>query len=116
MRFVARISPCLLGLLFCLTAYAQRDLGTITGNVTDPTGGAVAGAKITITEDATGLSYTVETSSSGDYARPALKPGTYTVTAEAPDSGAWLNRTSSSAVVTASEYRCSLLSEMTHNL
>jgi len=84
MRFVARISPCLLGLLFCLTTYAQRDLGTITGNVTDPTGGAVAGAKITITEDATGLSYTVETSSSGDYARPALKPGTYTVTAEAP--------------------------------
>ena len=65
-------------------AFAQRDLGTITGTITDPQGAAVPGAKVTITEDATGLSYIVETSGSGEYVRPALKPGTYTVTAEAP--------------------------------
>src|SRR5437016_10253979 len=63
--------------------YAQRDLGTITGTVTDPQGSAVPRAKVTITEDATGLSYTVQTSDTGDYVRPALKPGTYTVTVEA---------------------------------
>ncbi|MCU1260272.1 MAG: TonB-dependent receptor, partial [Bryobacterales bacterium] len=65
-------------------AFAQRDLGTITGTVTDPQGGGVPNAKVTITEDATGLQYTVQTTSAGDYIRPALKPGTYTVAAEAP--------------------------------
>src|SRR5689334_20005381 len=65
-------------------AFAQRDLGTITGTISDPQGAAVPGAKVTITEDATGLSYVVETSGAGEYVRPALKPGTYTVTAEAP--------------------------------
>src|SRR5690242_2065606 len=65
-------------------AFAQRDLGTITGTITDPQGAAVPGAKVTITEDATSLSYIVETSGSGEFIRPALKPGTYTITAEAP--------------------------------
>jgi hypothetical protein len=69
--------------LFTGMALAQRDLGTITGTVTDPTGAVVPGATITITEDATGLSYKVQTGASGDYVRPALKPGVYTLTAEA---------------------------------
>src|SRR2546423_10649999 len=65
-------------------ALAQRDLGTITGIITDPQGAAITGAKITITEDATGLTYDVLSSGAGEYIRPLLKPGTYTVTAEAP--------------------------------
>ena len=69
--------------LFTGTALAQRDLGTVTGTVTDPTGAVVPGATVTITEDATGLSYKVETGASGDYTRPALKPGIYTVAAQA---------------------------------
>src|SRR5207245_6988582 len=43
----------------------------------------VPNAKVTITEDATGLSYEVTSSGEGEYIRPLLKPGTYTVTAEA---------------------------------
>lgn len=73
----------LLVLLFASLALAQRDLGTITGTVTDPQGAAVPNVKITITEDATGLKYEVTTGDSGDYTRPALKPGIYTVSAEA---------------------------------
>lgn len=64
--------------------FAQRDLGTITGTVTDPQGGGVPDAKVTITEDATGLSYSVLTNSVGEYIRPLLKPGTYTIAVEAP--------------------------------
>src|SRR5271157_59523 len=64
-------------------ALAQRDLGTLTGTVTDPSGAAVPNAKVTITEDATGLSYDVTTSANGEYTRPLLKPGTYTLTVEA---------------------------------
>jgi hypothetical protein len=57
----------------------QRDLGTLTGTVSDPTGAVIPGAKVTITEDATSLAYNVTTDQSGVYVRPALKPGTYTV-------------------------------------
>ncbi len=81
MNQAVRLVCTLLFVSICLLA--QRDLGTITGTVTDPQGAAVPRAKVTITEDATGLSYVVETSDTGDYVRPALKPGTYTVTAEA---------------------------------
>jgi hypothetical protein len=69
--------------LFAVSAFAQRDLGTILGTVTDQNGGVIVGANITITEDATGLTYKVMTGQTGEFIRPALKPGTYTVTAEA---------------------------------
>jgi hypothetical protein len=64
--------------------FAQRDLGTITGTVTDSTGAVVAAARITITEQATGVKSVAETDSSGVYIRPLLKAGNYTVEVEAP--------------------------------
>lgn len=70
-------------LVFSTIAFAQRDLGTITGTITDPQGGVVPNVKITITEVATGLTYGVVSDADGTYVRPALKPGTYTVAAEA---------------------------------
>jgi len=73
-----------LALLFTSFALAQRDLGTITGTVADSTGAVVPGAAITITNDQTGESSTLRTSAAGDYTRPALLPGRYTVSAEAP--------------------------------
>src|SRR5690349_19711335 len=63
---------------------AQRDLATLTGTVTDPSGAVIAGATVTITEVETSLSYSVMTDRAGVYARPALKPGAYTVQVEAP--------------------------------
>jgi hypothetical protein len=71
-------------LLFSFAALAQRDLGSITGTVSDPQGAAVPNAKVTITNDATGVSYTLTTNEAGSYTQPTLNPGTYTVTAEAP--------------------------------
>jgi hypothetical protein len=83
MRHVVGVRAVLLGLLLVIAVFAQRDLGTIVGTVTDPTGAAIPNAKVTITEVATNLSYSVTTGASGDYVRPALKPGTYSVVAEA---------------------------------
>jgi len=83
MRQVALTRLVLFGLFCAAALFAQRDLGTITGTITDPTGAAIPNAKITITEVATNLSYTVTSNTSGEYVRPALKPGTYTVAAEA---------------------------------
>jgi hypothetical protein len=63
--------------------YAQRDLSTLAGTVTDSTGGVVANAKVTITETATGQVYEITTNSQGEFVRPALKPSTYTVSVTA---------------------------------
>jgi len=79
-------SLCLLTLFALLSStmlFAQRDLGTITGTVSDPQGAAVPNATVVITEDATGLTYQVQTDSAGTYVRPLLKAGTYTVDVEA---------------------------------
>jgi hypothetical protein len=78
-------TAALLGLvlsLFAVPASAQRDLGTITGTIIDPQGAGVPNAKVTILENATGLSYTVIANETGEFVRPLLKPGTYTVTVE----------------------------------
>lgn len=77
--------------LFCLVmclclampALAQRDMGTILGTVTDATGAVVPGAQVTITEEATGITNVVQSDAAGNYIRPLLKPGTYTVSIEA---------------------------------
>jgi len=68
----------------CAVAFAQRDLGTVTGTITDAQGAAVPSAKLTLTEDATGVSYNIQSNASGSFTRPALKAGTYTITVEAP--------------------------------
>src|SRR5581483_8203937 len=74
-----------LALVFCASiVFAQRDLGTISGTVTDPTGSAVPNAKVTITEDATGVAHSSQSNETGSYTLPALHPGTYTVDIEAP--------------------------------
>jgi hypothetical protein len=63
----------------CCTLFAQRDLGTITGTVTDASGGAVAGAKVVLTEVSTGSRQETATDPSGTYVRTLLRPGTYTI-------------------------------------
>jgi hypothetical protein len=71
--------------LFCAcAAFAQRDLATITGTVTDSTGGVVANAKVTITEQGTGQIYELTTNGTGEFTRPALKPSTYNISVTAP--------------------------------
>src|SRR5215471_21101047 len=79
----AALGCVLLTTFFAAGLFAQRDLGTITGSISDPQGHAVANAKVTILENATGLSYSALTNETGEFVRPLLKPGTYTVTVEA---------------------------------
>ncbi len=65
-------------------AFAQAAAG-ITGSVTDSTGAAVPGAKITITNIATQQNFNLESSSSGSYALTnGVLPGRYTLTVIAP--------------------------------
>lgn len=82
MRHVVAPRAIVVFILAAICAFAQRDLGTITGTITDPQGAGVPNARVTITEDATGLSYSVQTSEVGEFVRPLLKAGTYTITVE----------------------------------
>ena len=83
MRLVAATKVVLITLLLSTSLFAQRDLATLVGTISDQSGAAVPNAKITIEETATGLKYEIAGGNSGEYARPALKPGLYTVTVEA---------------------------------
>src|SRR6267142_3368113 len=71
--------------VFVPTAYAQAGIstGTIQGTVLDPHGGAVVGAKITITSRATAAKITSEVTSTGTYNSGPLVPGEYVVRIEA---------------------------------
>jgi Carboxypeptidase regulatory-like domain len=66
------------------SAFAQVENGQFTGAVTDPTGAAIAGAKIAVSNMATGLSVTTTTNSSGLYTVKELPVGSYKLTVEAP--------------------------------
>ena len=70
--------------LFALTSLslAQSTFGSIVGTVTDSSGGTLANATVTVTNDGTGAKRTVMTSDSGDYQVLSLSPGAYTVTVE----------------------------------
>ena len=67
----------LLLLLFGRLVAAQTTTATITGFVSDPTQAAVAGAKVTAANNATGFSRSVSTSADGSYTLPSLPIGTY---------------------------------------
>jgi hypothetical protein len=67
------------GLFLSLAASAQLPTSTLNGTVTDPQGALVAGAKVVITNTATGASREVTTAGDGGYAVNDLTPGNYSV-------------------------------------
>src|SRR5260370_16987966 len=69
--------------LITLSAVAQISTSRVVGVVQDPTGAAVVNARVQLTSETTGATFTTITSSSGTYAFEAVQPGTYTVSAEA---------------------------------
>ena len=64
-------------------AFAQVQNGQLTGTVTDPTGAAIANAKVSVTNQATNLSVSTTTNASGNYTVKELPVGTYKLTIEA---------------------------------
>jgi len=67
-------------LLTCLTAgmvFGQADLGSLDGSVTDPSGGAVPAAKVTVTNKATGVQRSSVTDNDGHYLFSSLAIGAY---------------------------------------
>ena len=63
-------------------AYGQGTTSRVTGTVQDANGAAVAGATVTLTNEATTVSFTTTTSDNGNYAFDLVQVGTYSVTVE----------------------------------
>jgi hypothetical protein len=80
------VSFCYLVVLLCVFGQStpmpgQVAGGTIQGLVSDSSGATLAGAQVTVSAKAIGVSRTVSSNSTGFYAVPDLQPAVYTVTA-----------------------------------
>lgn len=71
---------CLAG---TLSLYAQQSTARLLGTVVDPSGAAIAGATVTVTNLATSQQRSVQTTSVGEYSIPLLPIGEYTMLVEA---------------------------------
>src|SRR4029077_5654570 len=67
--------------------YGQTLYGSLTGNVTDGTGAAIAGAKVEVVNMGTGQAKSDLTDERGVYIFSDLLPGTYKITISAPAFG-----------------------------
>jgi len=63
---------------------AQTETGQLTGTITDPTGAAVPGVRITVQSAGTGAVRAVESSADGTYTVTNLLPAEYTISVDAP--------------------------------
>lgn len=68
--------------LLAISALGQTTAGRILGTLTDPSGAAVAGATVVITDTQRGTSRSTTTDESGNYTLPDLQPGTYKIHVE----------------------------------
>ena len=80
---IRSVASILLTLACSLSPMAQTTTGRILGTIQDPSGGAIAGAIVTVTDSQRGVTRTATTDEAGAYAIPNLEPGEYTVRAEA---------------------------------
>lgn len=78
------VSALFLAVLCGGRIYAQNSRGSITGQVTDPSGAEVANAIVTVTSTDTGAVTRVKTTGDGFYTAPALLPGGYRISVSAP--------------------------------
>jgi hypothetical protein len=82
--FVKLLAYVLAAVCLCLgVVSAQVVTATLVGKVTDQSGAVVQGVKVTIVNQATGLTRVVDTDPSGDYIASTLPAGAYRVTAQA---------------------------------
>ena len=80
--WVAVATLSLLCSLWVPSAFGQAVYGSILGTVTDPTGAAVTGAKITVTSQTKNVASVVTSNESGNYAVTHLIPDVYGVRIE----------------------------------
>lgn len=81
MKRAAIVVGVWVGLMLGIPVFGQNVTGSISGSITDSSGGSIAQAQVQVKNNATGLTRQAVTSSDGTYSVPSLTPGMYTVTA-----------------------------------
>ena len=81
-KLISRILVLTAGLLLAANIFGQSDQARITGTVNDINGAVVAGATITVRNEKTGDTRTVNVSADGSFSLVSLQPSIYTITAE----------------------------------
>src|SRR6266566_365280 len=81
-RVLQLLGPIAVLFLISLPLFSKGNQGTIQGTVFDQTGGAIAGAAVSVIDVARGVTRALTTDAAGEYVAPSLLPGTYTVRAE----------------------------------
>src|SRR5262245_19901774 len=83
LKCFSKTAACLF-LILVFTSIARAQFRTaIEGTVTDPGGGIVTDAQVTLVNVDTGVSQTAKTNSAGFYSFPTLPPGKYKITVSA---------------------------------
>jgi hypothetical protein len=76
---VAALFAVVFMLFGVISVYCQVTGATLSGTITDASGGAIPGAQISVTNTATGINHEFQADSAGYYTAPNLAPGTYEV-------------------------------------
>src|ERR1700722_2797813 len=74
----------ILAAVFSISTWAQTQLATVSGIITDPSGAVVPGVSITISSQGTGLKRSALTDTAGGYRFAGLPTGTYSLRIEKP--------------------------------
>src|SRR5436305_4151937 len=101
-RALYLLSALLLLVAFCGAGYGQILYGSITGNVKDPSGGAISGATVEVEHPDTHMQRQRTTNNDGNYLVSDLPPGNYNITITSP---AFANSVVNGAAVTANQVR-----------
>ena len=75
-------SLAVLSVLLLTNLHAQSTTQTVQGLVSDSTGAIIAGAKVTLTNQATNVSQTITTNATGNYTFTLVLVGDYTIRCE----------------------------------
>jgi hypothetical protein len=78
-----RFSPILSALLLSSAVFGQSFVGGIRGLIQDPGGAVIAGANVTLRNEATNVSRSTVSNNSGEYAFSQVEPATYSIDVEA---------------------------------
>jgi len=79
------LPPLLFAILFAmpLMLFGQAYFGTVSGEITDPSGAVVPGVKVTLIDQQKGYQYNTTSDAAGRYLFTPIPPGVYSVSAEA---------------------------------
>lgn len=80
-KFISKILVLAFSFLMIQNIFAQADQGRITGTVTDTNGAIVSGATVTVKNERTSETRTVNVTNDGIFSIVALQPSLYTITA-----------------------------------